>query len=193
MASDADRIEQLRHKIRRHDRLYYVQDAPEISDREYDRLLAELKDLEAGHPDLVTPDSPTQRVGGEPIEGFASVTHSAPMLSIDNTYNADELRAFDQRVRKALGGERFHYLVDPKIDGVAVSLLYENGQLVRGLTRGNGRVGDDITHNVRTVRDIPLRLDGHSVPPVLEVRGEVYWPISAFKAFNAVRETQGEL
>jgi len=190
--SDADRINELREQIRRHDRLYYVDAAPEISDRQYDRMLAELGELEGKHPDLVTPDSPTQRVGGEPIEGFETVAHGSPMLSIDNTYNRDQLREFDDRIRRALGGAKFHYLVDPKIDGVAVSLRYESGLLVLAATRGDGRRGDDITANARTIRSIPLRLTGPDVPRAVEVRGEVYWPRSAFEAFNAKLAAAGE-
>ncbi len=136
MPTDAKRIEELREQLRHHDRLYYVLAKPEISDREYDKLMAELRELEAKHPELVTGDSPTQRVGGEPIEGFASVRHHLPMLSIDNTYNEQEVRAFDERVRKALGSQGYHYLVDPKIDGLAASLRYERGTLVLAATRG---------------------------------------------------------
>ena len=187
----ARQIQRLREQIRGHDRLYYVQGRPEISDRRYDRLMDELKALEAEHPDLVTPDSPTQRVAGRPVEGFASVTHAEPMLSIDNTYNADELREFDARVRKTLGDEEFHYLVDPKIDGVAASLRYEDGQLVLAATRGDGRTGDDVTANVRTIRSVPLSLAGKGVPGVLEIRGEIYWPRQAFAACNARRKADG--
>ena len=190
--SDAKRIEQLRDQIHRHDHLYYVEARPEISDRRYDSLLAELKALEARHPELVTPDSPTQRVGGEPIEGFQTVTHASPMLSIDNTYNEGELREFDARVRRALGERPYQYVVDPKIDGVAVSLRYESGVLALAATRGDGRRGDDITGNARTVRSIPLRLRGADVPSVLEVRGEIYWPRSTFNAINAKRAAAGE-
>ena len=164
MASDADRIQRLRDEIRRHDRLYYVQAAPEISDREYDKLMAELGELEARHPELVTADSPTQRVGGEPIEGFAKITHHTPMLSINTTYTLDELREFDARVAKALGEAERKYTVEPKIDGVAVSLRYEGGSLVLAATRGDGRTGDDITANARTIRSIPLRLAGGGGP-----------------------------
>jgi len=191
MASDADRIEQLRREIRRHDRLYYVQAAPEISDRTYDDLLAELTRLEAAHPDLVTDDSPTQRVGGEPIDGFAKAAHDPPMLSIDNTYNLDELRAFDARVKKTLAGQTYRYLTEPKIDGVAASVRYEAGRLVRVATRGDGRTGDDVTANARTIRSIPLSLAGDGVPRVVEVRGEIYWPKDAFAAFNAARAAAG--
>ncbi|MFA6135315.1 MAG: NAD-dependent DNA ligase LigA [Phycisphaerae bacterium] len=189
--SIADRVRELREQIRRHDYLYYVQAEPEITDRQYDALLAELGELERRHPELVSPDSPTQRVAGQPIEGFAQIVHAAPMLSIDNTYNADEVRQFHDRVVKALGQRKFHYMVDPKIDGVAVSLRYENGQLAQAATRGDGRVGDDITANARTIRSVPLSLGGSGVPGVLEVRGEVYWPRKAFAAFNAARAEKG--
>jgi len=195
MSSDAEKIEQLRREIRRHDVLYYVEAAPEISDRQYDRLMARLKRLEAKHPELVTPDSPTQRVGGEPIEGFTSVTHSLPMLSIDNTYNADELREFDARVAKVLGEGTYRYIAEPKIDGVAGSLRYEGGRLVLAATRGDGRTGDDITSNARTIRAIPLALaerQGPAVPEVVEVRGEVYWPLEEFNRVNAARAQAGE-
>jgi len=191
VTSDADRIAELRREIRRHDRLYYVEASPEISDRHYDRLMEELKDLERRHPELVTPESPTQRVAGEPVEGFETVGHSTPMLSIDNTYSRDELREFDARVRKGLGDRAFHYLVDPKIDGVAVSLRYVEGVLERAATRGDGRRGDDITVNARAIRSIPLRLTGRGAPRIVEVRGEVYWPLKAFNAYNAGRVAQG--
>jgi len=185
-------IEDLRQAIRRHDFLYYVEGRPEISDRQYDALFSRLKDLEAAHPELVTPDSPTQRVGGRPLDGFAHVTHAVPMLSIDNTYNEGDLREFDARVAKGLEGAAYEYLVDPKIDGVSASLRYEQGLLVLGATRGDGRTGDDITSNIKTVRAVPLRLRGSDWPAVLEVRGEVYWPRQAFDAFNAKRQEQGQ-
>jgi DNA ligase (NAD+) len=189
--SDAQRIAALRDQIRRHDYLYYVEARPEISERQYDALMDELKALEAKHPDRVTPDSPTQRVAGEPIEGFRTVRHSVAMLSIDNTYSADELREFDDRVRRAVGERTFHYLVDPKIDGVAVSLRYERGILALAVSRGDGRQGDDITANARTIRSIPLRLRTDQPPEVFEVRGEIYWPRRAFNAFNAARAAEG--
>ncbi|KPK80342.1 MAG: hypothetical protein AMJ81_12215, partial [Phycisphaerae bacterium SM23_33] len=198
MPADAERIEQLRREIRRHDYLYYVLAKPEISDRQYDRLTEALKKLEAKHPELVTPDSPTQRVGGQPVEGFASVAHSQPMLSIDNTYSLEELREFDARVAKGLDTRKYRYLVDPKIDGVAVSLRYENGQLVLAATRGDGMTGDDIAVNVRTIRSVPLQLadtesgSTQAVPAVVEVRGEIYWPVEAFNKFNAKRAAAGE-
>ena len=167
-------IERLRAEINRHNRLYYVDAQPEISDKEYDKLLKSLEAIESEHPDLITPESPTQRVGGEPIPGFATVEHAVPMLSIDNTYNYDEVREWDARVRKGLNpGESVLYVVELKVDGVAVSLRYENGRFVLGATRGDGERGDDITSNLRTVRDIPLVLEGDP-PPLLEVRGEVY-------------------
>ncbi len=191
MPTDAKRIEELRETIRRHDALYYVEAKPEISDREYDKLMAELRELEAKQPDLVTPDSPSQRVGGEPIEGFATVQHRQPMLSIDNTYNEQEVRAFDERVRKSLGGAKYHYLVDPKIDGLACSLRYEHGVLALAATRGDGQQGDDITNNAKTIRSIPLRLAGKDVPDVVEIRGEIYWPRKAFAAYNAKRREKG--
>ena len=188
----AKRIDQLREQIRRHDYLYYVEAAPEISDRQYDRLFDELSKLEQAHPELITPDSPSQRVGGEPLEGFKQVTHAVPMLSVDNTYNEEELREFDQRVAKGLGRQDYAYLIDPKIDGVAVSIRYEDGMLIRAATRGDGRTGDDITQNVRTIRAVPLRLLGRNAPAVLEVRGEVYWPRPDFDRFNRRRQAAGE-
>ena len=152
------RIEELRGAIRRHDYLYYVENMPAVSDREYDKLFAELKKLEAEHPKLVTADSPTQRVSGEPLEGFETVRHTMPMLSMDNTYSEEELRAFDTRVAKGLGTKTYKYVVETKIDGVAVSIRYENGQLILGATRGDGEQGDDITANVRTIQSVPLKL-----------------------------------
>ena len=188
-----NQIEQLRTEIRRHDRLYYVLNQPQISDREYDRLFAELKDLEAKCPQLVTPQSPTQRVAGEPLAGFASVRHAAAMLSIDNTYNAEELRAFDERVAKGLGSSDYDYVVELKIDGVAISLRYEGGVLARAATRGDGSVGDDATANVRTIKFVPLELTATGiVPDVLEVRGEVYMPKTAFAQLNDQRAQAGE-
>src|SRR6185503_3011166 len=155
----AKRVDQLRQEIRRHEELYYVQAAPEISDADFDTLMNELKALEAAHPDLLTPDSPTQRVGGRPAEGFAQVDHLQPMLSLDNAYDEDELRAFDERVRKGLSIEQSPaYVAELKIDGLSMALTYENGKLVRGATRGDGTHGEEVTQNVRTVRAIPLSL-----------------------------------
>jgi len=165
------RVEWLRNEIRRHDRLYYILNQPEITDQQYDELFAELKKLESERPELVTPDSPTQRVAGRPLEGFTTVRHAVPMLSMDNTYNADELRAFDERVCKLLEASRYDYVVELKIDGLAVSLRYEHGVLTTGATRGDGEVGDDVTSNIRTIRAVPLRLHvgvsrGEGVPPL---------------------------
>jgi DNA ligase (NAD+) len=153
--SFAQRIAALRDQIRKHDHAYN-RGEPIISDREYDKLFAELKNLEDEHPELIIPDSPTQRVSETPIEGFEHVTHAVPMLSVDNTYDDHQLREFDGRVAKGLGGEKYRYVVDPKVDGVAVSLTYENGLLKVAATRGDGVTGDDITHNARTLRSIPL-------------------------------------
>jgi DNA ligase (NAD+) len=193
MAEDIKRMDWLRREIRRHDYLYYSQNAPEIADPQYDELFAELKALEARHPELITPDSPTQRVAGRPLGEFATLRHSVPMLSVDNTYNAEELRAFDERVRKQLDTSDYDYVVELKIDGLAVSLRYEKGLLVTGATRGDGEVGDDVTSNIRTIRSVPLRLhDGERLPDVLEVRGEVYMPTKSFVALNEVRAESGE-
>ncbi len=185
-------ITRLREEIGRHDHAYYVEGAPVLSDREYDALFQQLKDLEAAHPHLIAPDSPTQRVSETPLEGFVHVTHTVAMMSIDNTYNEGQLREWDGRVAKGLDGAAYEYLVDPKIDGVSASLRYEQGRLVLGATRGDGRVGDDITANVRAIRSVPLALHGKSWPTVLEVRGEVYWPRDAFDRHNAKREKEGE-
>ena len=173
-AAIQQQIDQLRREIREHDRLYYVEAQPTLSDLQYDRLLDQLKQLEADHPDLVTADSPTQRVGDAPVSHLESVAHRAPMLSIDNTYGREELLKYGKRIESMLPGEAISWVVELKIDGVAVSLTYEQGELVQGLTRGDGKTGDDITHNVRTVMDIPLRLAGDDVPELLEVRGEIY-------------------
>ena len=189
----AARIHDLRQLIRRHEELYYIQSAPEISDQEFDDLLHELEGLEAAHPGLVTPDSPTQRVGGRIAEGFATVEHKVPMLSLDNAYNEDELRAFDERVRKGggLGDQRVDYVAEMKIDGLSIALTYEDGRLVRGATRGDGSRGEDVTINVRTIRAIPLTLrDGPRGR--IEVRGEVYLPRVAFERINREREQAGE-
>jgi DNA ligase (NAD+) len=194
MGQDAgNRIERLRDEIRGHDYRYYVLNQPKISDRQYDELFAELKSLERENPALVTADSPTQRVSEQPLEGFDSVRHDVPMLSMDNTYNAEELRAFDERVAKQLGGTDYEYVVELKIDGLAISLRYEEGLLVTAATRGNGEVGDNVTANVRTIKAVPLTLlGGDRVPSVLEVRGEVYMPTSSFAELNRLRAEAGE-
>ena len=188
----ARRIAEIRDVIRHHDRRYYVDNAPEISDLEYDRLMDELKKLESKHPEHVTPDSPTQRVGEQPVDHLESVTHRLPMMSIDNTYSVEELREYGTRTAKLLEGEPTEWIVELKIDGAAVSIVYENGVLARAVTRGNGRVGDDITHSIRTVVDVPLRLLGDQVPPLLEVRGEIYITNSDFVEINARQTERGE-
>jgi DNA ligase (NAD+) len=192
MPTPTHRAAELRRLINHHNTLYYVEAKPEISDREFDRLLEELKEIEARHPELVTPDSPTQRVGGQPIEGFATVTHRLPMLSIDNTYNADELREFDKRVRKGLRGEAVQYVVELKIDGVAISLTYEDGTFTVGATRGDGRHGDDVTHNLKTIRALPLRLRAAKPPALFEARGEVYMNRAELARINKDRIAKGE-
>jgi DNA ligase (NAD+) len=193
MSADvAAKLEALREEIRRHDRLYYVEAAPEISDREYDRLIDRLKSLEADNPELITTASPTQRVGGQPVPSLVSVAHRVPMMSIDNTYSLEELREYSRRVEKLLPGESIQWVVELKIDGVAVSLTYEDGLLTRGVTRGNGTVGDDVTHNIRTVADIPLRLSGKHVPEYLEVRGEVFMTNAELVRLNEAQEAAGK-
>src|SRR5688500_9792449 len=187
------RAEQLRGDIARHNHLYSVEHAPAVSDREFDKLMSELVELEQQYPSLQTPDSPTLRVGGEPIAGFMPVRHAVPMMSIDNTYSEEELREWDGRVRRGLeDGAAVRYVLEPKVDGVAVSLRYEAGELTVAATRGDGRTGDDISHNARTVKAIPLRLRGDSPPPVLEVRGEIYMPNSVFQRINKQRAAAGE-
>ncbi len=192
MESPEKRAAKLRHEIEGHNRLYYEKADTDISDIEFDALLRELQDLEEAHPDLRTPDSPTQRVGGAPLEGFETVDHVLPMLSIDNTYNADELRKFDERVKKGLKeGDLPSYMVELKLDGVAMSLSYRNGTLSRATTRGDGLRGDDVTRNVRTIQTIPLTLHGES-PERLEVRGEVFMHRSELERINRLREAEGE-
>ena len=190
----ARNIEKLRDQIRRHDELYYVENAPEIADREYDQLLEELQKLEEANPELITPDSPTQRVGGRPAEGFPEVVHSRQMLSLDNSYNIDELRAFDERCRRLAEGRQLEYVAELKIDGLSLSLQYENGLLARGVTRGDGRIGEDVTQNARTIRSVPLRLKpaARRIDAGLEVRGEVFLPRDVFERTNAEREEAGE-
>ena len=186
------RIEQLRRLIEHHNYQYYVLDSPELSDAEYDRLVRELRELEARFPDLVTPDSPTQRVGAPPLETFAPVRHRQPMLSLANAFDEDELLAWVRRVQSALGDQRVEYVCELKIDGAAVSLTYEGGAFVRGATRGDGFQGEDVTANLKTIKSLPLRLRGARSPAFLEVRGEVYLPASAFEAINRGRAASGE-
>lgn len=188
------KIERLREEIRRHERLYYVEDNPEISDAEFDQLMRELAGLEAEHPDLVTPDSPTQRVGGAPASELATVTHNpnAPMLSLDNAYSLEELKAFHKRVEKNLGDEFFDYTVEPKIDGLGVSLVYEKGVLTLGATRGDGVQGEDVTANLKTIRALPLRVKSSEGMERFEARGEVYMTREVFDRINADREAEGQ-
>jgi DNA ligase (NAD+) len=187
----AKQIAALREQIREHDRRYYVDAAPTISDREYDKLLADLKELESAHPELITADSPTQRIGDQPVAELDHVRHRVPMLSIDNTYSVDELMKYGTRTAKLLPGEEIAWDVELKIDGVAVSLTYENGVLIRGVTRGGGQVGDDITHNIKTIRSVPQRLSGDDVPASVEIRGEVYMTNTDLADINARRKAAG--
>ena len=191
-ASNASsRARELRRQIAHHDRLYYEEAAPEITDREYDALLRELCDLEAAHPELRAPDSPTQRVAGKPLEGFEQVRHRVPMQSLDNTYSLEEADEFMARVERLLPGIKLAWTIEPKVDGVAISLTYREGILQLAATRGDGATGDDVTQNVRTIRSIPLRLEGE-FPGLIEIRGEVYLPKKKFAALNAGREKAGE-
>jgi DNA ligase (NAD+) len=176
-------IEDLREKLHHHEHLYYVLDQPAISDAEYDRLMRRLQELEATHPETITPDSPTQRVGGKPREGFVKVRHSSPMLSLDNALNAEEMRAFDERVRELLKGEPYEYVAELKLDGLSMAVHYQDGKMVRAITRGDGQVGEDVTENARTIRSLPLRVK--SKLPAFEVRGETLFTLRAFERLNA--------
>jgi len=189
-AQAAARAEQLRGKIKEHDRRYYEEAAPTISDREYDRLYKELVDLETKFPELVTPDSPTQRVGGKPLQAFAQIRHRIPMLSLDNTYSEEEIANFYKRMTKLLPDEKIPVVVEPKVDGVAVSVMYENGKLKYAATRGDGLVGDDITQNIKTIKSVPHQLRG-AAPKVFEVRGEAFLDKKGFEKLNKEREAAG--
>lgn len=195
-AADLAEADKLRREIRHNEYLYYVLDAPEITDAEYDRMMVRLRELEARYPDSIPADSPTQRVGGRASSQFTEVRHLEPLLSLGNVFSAEELRAFDERVRSGLpAGSKVEYVMEPKIDGLACSLIYENGKLVRAATRGDGVVGENVTANVRTIRSIPLTLkvpDGEAVPELLDVRGEVYMPRQAFMRLNEQRAERGE-
>ena len=180
--------EQLREALNEHNYHYYVLDAPTISDFEYDKMLRELEDLEAAHPELVTPDSPTQRVGGKALDSFQQVTHRVPLQSLQDVFSPDELLDFDRRVRE--GADSPEYLLEPKVDGLSVALEYADGVFVRGATRGDGQVGEDVTENLRTIRSIPMRLE--QAPASLIVRGEVYMPRKTFEKLNGERELRGE-
>lgn len=195
-ATIQETLESLREQIRHHNYRYHVLDDPEVPDAEYDRLMCELRALEKEHPELVAADSPTQRVGAAPIAAFGTVQHQVPMLSLDNAFSDEELREFHRRVTERLEledeADSLLYAAEPKLDGAAVSLIYENGQLVCGATRGDGTTGEDITHNVRTIEAVPLRLLGHGYPSTLEVRGEVFMPKAGFEAYNAAARAAGE-
>ena len=192
MVKPAKRVAQLREQIDYHNYRYYVLDDPEIPDAQYDRLMRELQTLEAEHPELVTPDSPTQRVGAQPLSAFGEVRHALPMLSLDNAFDDDEVADFDRRARERLEVDSIDYTAEPKLDGLAVSLLYEDGRLVRGATRGDGTTGEDITQNVRTIDSIPLRLRGDDYPRRLEVRGEVFMSHAGFQSLNRRQQEQGD-
>src|SRR6202521_4077558 len=190
------KIESLREKIRRHEYLYYVLDDPKITDGEFDQLMIDLKKIESETPELITADSPTQRVGGKPREGFLKAPHSSPMLSLDNTYSEDELRNWERRVHELSGREDVDYVCELKLDGMSLALHYEDGKLVRGITRGDGTIGEDVTLNVRTVRSIPLsiskeKLKKAGIPVNFEVRGEMLMPLAAFRRMNQQREEKG--
>lgn len=192
MGSEQQRLAELRSLIAHHNNRYHVRDEPEISDAEFDRLFRELQELEQQHPEWVTPDSPTQRVGAQPREGFPTIEHTIPMLSLDNASNPEELRAFDARLRRFLKREEIiHYTAEPKYDGVAVELRYDEGRFTLGSTRGDGRTGEDVTHNLKTIRSLPLRLQGRPAPKLLEVRGEVFMPLEHFDRLNRGRLAEG--
>ena len=192
MGSEQQRLAELRSLIAHHNNRYHVRDEPEISDAEFDRLFRELQELEQQHPEWVTPDSPTQRVGAQPRAGFPTVEHTIPMLSLDNASNLEELRAFDARLRRFLKREEIiHYTAEPKYDGVAVELRYDEGRFTLGSTRGDGRTGEDVTHNLKTIRSLPLRLQGRPAPKLLEVRGEVFMPLEHFDRLNRGRLAEG--
>ena len=187
-----DEINNLKQVLSYHSHRYYVLDDPEIPDSEYDKLFRRLENLERQYPDYVTLDSPTQRVGGEVLQGFTQVRHQIPMLSLSNAFSADEIRGFSQRMDDLLGNESFHIAAEPKLDGLAISLRYENGILVQAATRGDGTTGEDVTHNVRTIQSIPLKLTGNDYPQILEVRGEIFMPKKGFQALNKSQQLKGE-
>ena len=195
-AATRKKVESLRSEIRHHNYLYHVLDDPEVPDAEYDRLIRELTALEQDHPELISKDSPTQRVGAEPVKAFGTIEHTVPMLSLDNAFSEDELRDFHRRVTERLGiddaQDELGYSAEPKLDGAAVSLLYQAGELVRAATRGDGTTGEDITHNVRTIASVPLKLIGNGFPSTLEVRGEVFMPRAGFEKFNELAREKGE-
>src|SRR6059058_3019790 len=183
-------IAELREKLRYHEYRYYVLDEPEISDAAYDRLMERLKELEAAHPELVTPDSPTVRVGGAPREGFQTVRHARPMLSLDNAFSYDALREWDRRVREGSGKEKIEYIAEHKFDGLSISLQYDDGVLVRGVTRGDGTTGEDVTPNVKTIRSVPLRVDAAALKKA-KLRGDLIMTRSAFEGLHRQQERVG--
>src|SRR6202795_2401322 len=190
------KVDDLREQIRHHEHRYFVLDDPEISDYDFDQLVEQLKKFEQENPNLITPDSPTQRVGGKPREGVLKVSHSSPMLSLDNTYNEEELRAWERRVHELSGRKDVDYVCELKLDGMSLALIYEDGKLARGVTRGDGTVGEDVTLNIRTVRSVPLsipkdKLKKAGIPASFEVRGELLMPTAAFRRINEERERQG--
>ena len=190
-AEAAARAEFLRTELHRHNRLYYVEARPIISDKDFDLMLRELQDIELQFPDLLTVDSPTQRVGGAPIEGFTQIRHSVPMMSLDNTYSEEELAGFFARLQKSLGRDQIDCVIEPKVDGVAITIRYENGVLKYGATRGDGQTGDDVTANLKTIKSLPLRLPADG-PQTFEVRGEVFMRKAVFNRLNKEREEAGE-
>jgi DNA ligase (NAD+) len=186
------RFAELRREIEQHNYRYYILDEPQVPDAEYDRLMQQLRELEAAHPEWVTADSPTQRVGTAPADEFAEVRHRVPMLSLDNAFSTDDVLNFDRRVRERLGREgAVRYSAEPKLDGLAISVIFEHGVFVRAATRGDGATGEDVTANVRTIRSMPLRLRG-SAPALVEARGEVFMPVAGFERLNAEAAARGE-
>src|ERR1700729_1620522 len=195
-ADPKKKIESFREKIRHHEYLYYVLDNPELTDADFDKLMNELKRIEAEHPELITPDSPTQRVGGKPREGFVKAKHSSPMLSLDNAYSEEELRDWERRVHELTGRTDLEYMCELKLDGMSLALRYSDGRLERGITRGDGSIGEDVTGNVRTVRSVPLviakdKLKRAGIPAEFEVRGEMLMPLAAFRKLNEERASHG--
>ena len=186
-----DEVMRLRDLLRSWGVEYYRNDAPTVSDSEYDRTLIALRELEQKFPHLVSADSPTQRVGAAPLEGFETVVHRLPMLSLDNAFSADDLLDFDRRVRERLDGAQVRYACEPKLDGIAVSIVWQEGELTLAATRGDGRTGENITHNVRTIDSVPLRLSGENIPRYLEARGEIFMPRAGFEAYNARARRDG--
>ena len=193
MSTPADRVKELREIIEQHNYIYYILDDPAISDGEYDTLFRELETLEAKHPQLITANSPTQRVGAEPLAEFSTIQHRLPMLSLANAMNTEELLAFDERIKKRLGTENsIEYMAEPKLDGLGIELVYEKGAMISGSTRGDGFTGENITQNLKTIRSLPLKLRGKNIPALLEVRGEVFIKKEDFITLNKNQEIEGK-